>query len=59
MKTADQEDVALPVFPFLFFFSRLWLYAGLLSLSAGKRISDVMMGNGFDDDCISISSLSS
>ncbi|KAF8488883.1 hypothetical protein F5888DRAFT_1750959 [Russula emetica] len=59
MKTADQEDAALPVFPFSFFFSWLWLYAGLLSLSAGKRISDVMVDNGIDDDCISISSPSS
>ena len=64
MKTADQEedDAALLVFPFSFFFSRLWLYVRLLlSLSAGRRISDVMVGNGIgiDDDCISISSLSS
>jgi hypothetical protein len=44
---------------FSFFFSRLWLYAGLLSLSGGKRIADVMVGNGIDDDYISISSPSS
>lgn len=60
-KTVDQEegDAALPVF----FFSRLWLYVVglLLSLSAGRRISDVKVGNGIgvDDDCNSISSLSS
>jgi len=36
------------------------MYAGLLlSLSAGRRISDVMVGNGIDDDFISVSSLSS
>jgi len=56
MKTADQEDAALPVFPFSSFFSRLWLdVLRPLSLSAGRRISDVMV----DDDCISVSSLSS
>lgn len=56
MNSADQEDdVALPVFPFSFFFSRLWpCVVERLSLSAGRRISDVMVGNG-----ISISSLSS
>ena len=56
-KTADQEDdAALPVF-----FSRLWLhvFALWLSLSAGRRISDVIVGNGVDDDCTSVPSLSS
>src|SRR6266576_384171 len=35
------------------------MYAGLLlSVSAGRHISDAMAGDGIDDDCISISSLS-
>jgi len=61
MKTADQEDDAvLPAFPFSLFFARLWLcVVGLLPLSAGRRISDVMVGIDDGDDCISISSLSS
>lgn len=51
MNRADQEeddDGALPLFPFSF-------------LSAGSRISDVMVGRDVDDDddCISISSPSS
>ncbi len=61
MKTADQEDDAvLPAFPFSLFFARLWLcVVGLLPLSVGRRISDVMVGIDDGDDCISISSLSS
>ena len=52
MKTADQEDAAPPAFPFPFSFSLLLrLDVGLLLLSAGRRISDVMVGSG--DGCIS------
>ena len=54
MMNADQEDATLSDFPFSFF-SRLWMYAGLLLFLS----SDVMVGNDIDDDCISISSLSS
>jgi hypothetical protein len=53
MKTADQEDAALSVFPFSFFSSWLWLYVGmLLSLSASRRISDVIVDNGIDDESV-------
>jgi|SRR6266403_819756 len=58
MKTADQEDAALPDFPFSFFFL-LWLDVGLLlllSLSAGRRIPDVVVGNGVDNCISSLSS---
>jgi len=59
MKTAKQEDAALPAFPFSFFFL-LWLDVELLllllSLSAGRRISDVMVDNGIDECISSLSS---